>query len=166
MTLTLIYGKLSFVLPKEVDVSVEEIATMFSLRKEGLHLKCFSEREWKNVYSTDGKFDVSSDIEKVYVIGIPLATDQYITRLSCPVPLPSSLNTITSPLFPALSLDSISASNAHTAPNFLRRGYACLNLGPKAVPPVKRQKAERYYDIVGNYSKAQKYFNLSYLKPL
>ena len=165
MTLTLIYGKLSFVLPKEVDVSVEEIATMFNLRKEGLHLKCFREREWKNVYSTDGKFDVSSDIEKVYVIGIPLATDQDSTRLSCPVPLLPSLNTITSPPFPALSLDSSSASNAHTTSNFLRRGNACLNLGPKSVPPVKRQKTERYY-IVADYSKAQKYFSLSYLKPL
>ena len=27
MTLTLVYGKLSFVLPKEVDVSLEEIVT-------------------------------------------------------------------------------------------------------------------------------------------
>ena len=165
MTLTLIYGKLSFVLPKEVDVSVEEIATMFNLCKEGLHLKCFREKEWKNVYSTDGKFDVSSDIEKVYVIGIPLATDQGSTRLSCPVPLPPSLYTITSPPFPALSLDSSSANNAHTTSNLLRRGNACLNLGPKAVPPVKRQKTERYY-IVADYSKAQKYFSLSYLKPL
>ena len=76
MTLTLIYGKLSFILPKEVDVSVEEIATMFSVRKEGLHLKCFREREWKNVYSIDGRFDVLPDIEKAYVIGIPYATDQ------------------------------------------------------------------------------------------
>ena len=109
MTLTLIYGKLSFVLPKEVDVSVEEIATMFSLRKEGLHLKCFREREWKNVYSTDGRFDVLPDMEKPYVIGIPHATDQDSTRLSCPVPPPPSLRISTSPSFPTLSLDSSSA---------------------------------------------------------
>ena len=166
MTLTLIYGKLSFDLPKEVDVSLVEIAKMFSLRKEGLHLKCFREREWKNVYSTDGRFDVLPDIEKAYVIGIPHATDQDSTRLSCPVPPPPSLRISTSPSFPTLSLESSSASNAHTTSNFLRRGNACLNLGPKAVPPVKRQKTERYCDIIGNYSKAQKYFRLSYLKPL
>ena len=97
MILTLIYVKLSFVLPKEVDVSVEEIATMFSLRKEGLHLKCFREMEWKNVYSTDGRFDVLPDIEKAYVIGIPHAADQDSTRLSFLVPPPPSLHTITSP---------------------------------------------------------------------
>ena len=39
MTLTLIYEKLPFVLPKKVEVSIEKRATMFSLRKEGLHLK-------------------------------------------------------------------------------------------------------------------------------
>ena len=141
---TLIYGKLSFVLPKEVDLSVEEIAAIFSLRK----------------------FDVLPNIEKAYVIGIPHATDQDNTRLSCPVPPPSSLRISTSPSFPTLSLESSSASNAHTTSNFLRRGNAFLNLGPKAVPPVKRQKTERYCDIIGNYSKAQKYFRLSYLKPL
>ena len=166
MTLTSISGKLSFALSKEVDISVEEIATMFSLRKEGLHLKCFREKEWKNVYSSDGKFDVSPDIEKAYVIGIPHAVDQDSTRLSCPVPPPPSLPTITSPSFPTLSLDSSSTSNAHTTSNFLRRENAFLSLGPKAVPPVKRQKTERYYDIVENYSKAQTYFKLSYLKPL
>ena len=90
MTLTLIYGKLSFVLPKEVDVSLEEIATMFSLRKEGLHLNCFRERKWKNVYPIDGKFDVSSDIEKAFVIGIPHAADQDSARFPSPAP-PSPL---------------------------------------------------------------------------
>ena len=135
MTLTLIYGKLSFVLPKEVDVSLEEIAAMFSLRKEGLHLKSFREREWKNVYPIDGKFDVSSDIEKTFFIGIPHAVDQDSARLPSPAPPPPSLHAITSTSFPKLSLDPSIASNAHTTPNFLRRGNACLC--PKAVPPVK-----------------------------
>ena len=141
MTLTLIYEKLSFVLPKEVDVSLEEIGTMFRL-----HLKCFREREWKNIYPIDGKFDVSSNIEKAFVFGIHHAANQDSTRLSYPVPPPPSLHAITSLSFPTLSLDPSTASNAHTTYNFLRRGNSCL--GPKALPPVKRQKTERYFGII------------------
>ena len=160
MTLTLVYGELSFVLPKEVDVSLEEIAAMFSHRKEGLHLKCFRGREWNDVYPTDGKLDVSSDIEKAFVIGVPHAADQDSARLPSPAPPPPSLHAITSTSFPTLSLDPSITSNAHTTSNFLRRGNACL--GPKAVPPVKRQKTERYFEII------QKHKSIldSYLNPL
>ena len=160
MTLTLIYGKLSFVLPKEVDVSLEEIATMFSLRKEGLHLKCFREREWKNVYPIDGKFDVSSDIEKAFVIGIPHSADQGSAILPSPALPPPSLHAITSTSFPTLSFDPSITSNAQTTSNFLRRGNACL--GPKSVPPVKRQKTERYFEII----QKRKSILDSYLNPL
>ena len=146
MTLTLVYGELSFVLPKEVDVSLEEIAAMFSHRKEGLHLKCFRGREWNDVYPTDGKLDVSSDIEKAFVIGVPHAADQDSARLPSPAPPPPSLHAITSTSFPTLSLDPSIASNALTKSNFLRRGNACL--GPKAAPPVKRQKTERYFEVI------------------
>ena len=156
----MIYGKLSFVLPKEVDVSLEEIATMFSLRKEGLHLKCFREREWKNVYPSDGKFGVSYDIEKVFVIGIPHAANQGSAILPSPALPPPSLHAITSTSFPILSLDPSITSNPHTTSNFLRRGNACL--GPKAVPPVKRQKTERYFEII----QKQKSILDSHLNPL
>ena len=53
---------------------------------------------------------------------------------------------ITSRSFPTLSLDPSNANDAHTISNFLRRGNACLS--PKAVPPVKQQKAERYFEII------------------
>ena len=119
---------------------------MFSHRKEGLPLKCFRGREWKDVYPIDGKLDVSSDIEKAFVIGVPHAADQDSARLPSPAPPPPSLHAIISTSFPTLSLDPSIASNAHTKSNFLRRGNACL--GPKAVPPVKRQKTERYFEII------------------
>ena len=61
----MIDGKLSFVLPKKVEVSRGEIRTMLSLDKEGL--TCFRDRDWKNVYFTDGTFDVLSDLDKTYV---------------------------------------------------------------------------------------------------
>ena len=160
MTLTLMYGKLYFVLPKEVDVSLEEIATMFSLCKEGLHLKCFREREWKNVYPVDGKFDVSSDIEKVFIIGIPHAADQGSAILPSPALPLLSLHAITSTSFPKLSLDPSITGNAHTTSNFLRRGNACL--GPKVVAPVKRQKTESYFEIIQNHKSILD----SYLNPL
>ena len=159
MTLTLIYEKLSFVLPKEVRVSLEEIATMFSLPKEGLHLKCFRQREWKNVYPIDGKFDVSSDIEKAFVTGIPHAADQGRAILPSPALLRPSLHAITSASFPTLSLDPSITSNAQTGSNFLRRGNACL--GPKAVLPVKQQKTERYFEIIQKHkSILDSYLNL------
>ena len=140
MTLTLIYEKLSFVLPKEVDASLEEIAKMFSLHKEGLHSKCFREREWKNVYPIDGKLDVSSDIEKAFVIGSPHAADQDSAIFPSPALPPPSLHAITRTSFPTLNLDPNITSNAHTTSNSLMRGNACL--GPKAVPPVKQQKTK------------------------
>ena len=133
---------------------------MFSLRKEGLHLKCFREREWKNVYPIDGKFDVSSDIEKAFVIGIPHSADQGSAILPSPALPPPSLHAITSTSFPTLSFGPSITSNAQTTSNFLRRGNACL--GPKSVPQVKRQKTERYFEII------QKHKSIldSYLNPL
>lgn len=133
---------------------------MFSLRKEGLHLKYMRERDLKTVYFANGKLDVSSDIEKAY--------NPFCNQSDYHIVLPdttTTLFTIYSSSFPTLSLDSNIASNAHIKSNFLRRGNACLNLGTKAVSPVMRQKTERYYDILANYSKARKFFRPSYLQP-
>ena len=88
MTLTLIYEKIIFCSSKGSWCIFRRIATMFSLRKERLHLKWFREREWKNVYPIDGKFDVSFDMEKAFVIGIPHVADQDRARLPGPASPP------------------------------------------------------------------------------
>ena len=51
------------------------------------------------MYPIDGKFDVSSDIEKVFVIGIPHAADQDSARLPSPAPPPPSLHVLPVHLF-------------------------------------------------------------------
>ena len=98
------------------------------------------------MYPIDGKFDVSSDIEKLFVIGIPHATDQDSARLPSPAPPPPSLHVLPVHLFQYWVWTQVLQVMLIQDPNFLRRENACL--GPKVVPPVKRQKSERYFEII------------------
>ena len=129
MTLTLLYGRFTCMIPREAPMLQEDIARMFNLRKEGIHLKYHENIGWKNIYPNDGEFCIPEKVEKCYVIGFPAPKEQPKNENLCLVP--------PSPSISSLQNINVDADNgAHAPANFLRRGN-------KAVPPLKRSRTER-----------------------